>query len=339
MISFLHNKYAMMILVSGVLLNCSTTVQQSGELKLEKVISLPFVKGRIDHMDVNMKYGIVYVAALGSNSVEVVDINKGIVQHSIKALDEPQGVAYIPQQKEIFVANGGNGDCCFYNANSFEKTATIHLSSDADDVRYDSINEQIYVGYGEGGIAIIDARSHAQTGDIKLTGHPEGFQIDKKLNKIFINIPDAHQIVVADLNSYKVITKWAAGDYRANFPLAIDTIDHIVFIGYRNPSRLVAMDENSGAVLAEANLVNDVDDIFFDEIERKIYASGGGGFITIYDWQKPKIKQIAKISTRDGARTSLLIPTLKLFILAVRANGSKPAELQSYKISRQIIKN
>jgi hypothetical protein len=44
-----------------------------------------------------------------------------------------------------------------------------------DDVRYDSINEQIYVGYGEGGIAVIDARSHKQTGDIKLTGHPEGF--------------------------------------------------------------------------------------------------------------------------------------------------------------------
>ena len=331
MIAVFYKKYVMIILASAILLNCSTTVQQSDELKLEKVISLPSVKGRIDHMDVNLKGGIVYVAALGNNSVEVVDITKGIVLHSIKALDEPQGVAYIPQQKEIFVANGGNGDCYFYNANSFEKTATIHLSSDADDVRYDSINEQIYVGYGEGGIAVIDARSHKQTGDIKLTGHPEGFQLDKKLNKIFINVPDVHQIVVADLSSFKMITTWNTGDYRANFPMTLDTIDHIAFVGYRNPSRLVTMDENSGAVLSTTNLVSDVDDIYFDETERKIYASGGGGFITIYQWQKPEIKQIAKISTRDGARTSLLIPTLKLFILAARANGSKPAELQVYK--------
>ena len=167
MIRFLHKKYAMMILVSAVLLNCSTTVQQSDELKLEKAISLPSVKGRIDHMDVNMKDRIVYVAALGNNSVEVLDITKGIALHSIKALDEPQGVAYIPQQQEIFVANGGNGDCYFYNANGFEKTATIHLSSDADDVRYDSTNELIYVGYGTGGIAVIDARSQKQTGEIK----------------------------------------------------------------------------------------------------------------------------------------------------------------------------
>jgi DNA-binding beta-propeller fold protein YncE len=333
MIRFRYKKYAMMILVSAVLLNCSTTVQQSDELKLEKAISLPSVKGRMDHMDVNMKDRIVYVAALGNNSVEVVDITKGIVLHSIKGLDEPQGIAYLPQQREIFIANGGNGDCYFYNAKSFEKTAAIHLSSDADDVRYDSTTEQIYVGYGEGGIAVIDARSHKQTGDIKLTGHPEGFQLDKKLNEIFINVPDVHQIVVADLSSFKVITTWNTGDYRSNFPLAIDTIDHIAFVGYRNPSRLVTMDENSGAVLTTANLVSDVDDIFFDETERKIYASGGGGFITIYQWQKPEIKQIAKISTRNGARTSLLIPTLKLFILAARANGNNTAELQVYKTS------
>lgn len=331
MITFLHKKYALMILVSAVLLNCSTTVMQSDELKLEKAIALPSVKGRIDHMDVNMKDRIVYMAALGNNSVEVVDIVKGIVLHSIKAFNEPQGVAYIPQQKEIFVANGGNGDCYFYNANSFEKTATIHLSSDADDVRYDSISELIYVGYGEGGIAVIDGRSHKQTGEINLAAHPEGFQLDKKLNKIYINVPDVHQIAVADLSSYKITTTWNTGDYRANFPMTIDTIDQIVLVGYRSPSRLVVMDENSGAILATSNLVSDVDDVFFDEAERKIYASGGGGFITIYQWQKHEIKQVAKISTRDGARTSLLIPTLKLFILAARANGSKPAELQVYK--------
>jgi hypothetical protein len=90
------------------------------------------------------------------------------------------------------------------------------------------------------------------------------------------------------------------------------------------------MDENSGSVLGEANLVSDVDDVYFDEKERKIYASGGGGFIFIYQWQKPVLKQIAKIYTRDGARTSLLVPALKSFILAARANDNNNAELQIY---------
>lgn len=294
-------------------------------------ISMPNVKGRIDHMDVNLKERTVYIAALGNNSLEVIDIGNAKKLRSITGLEEPQGVAYIPQQQEIFVANGGNGDCYFYNARNFEKTATVHLSSDADDVRYDSSQNKIYVGYGEGGIAIIDAIRHSQIGNIKLSAHPEGFQLDKKLNKIFINVPDAHQVVVADLNSYQIITTWNTASLRANFPLAIDTVDHVIFIGYRHPSKIVAMDENSGSVLGEASLVSDVDDVYFEEEEKKIYASGGGGSIFIYQWQKPEIKQIAKISTSDGARTSLLIPGLKLFILAARSNSNNNAELQVYK--------
>src|SRR5260221_8672981 len=161
-------------------------------LHLHKTIPLPGVKGRIDHMDINLKEQVLYVAALGNNTVEAVDLKNGRVIHSIKNLDEPQGIGYIPQHQEIFIANGGNGDCYFYNAHSFEKVAAIHLSSDADDVRYDSAERKIYVGYGAGGIAIIDADSHKQTGDIKLPAHPESFQIDKKLNLLFVNLPDAH---------------------------------------------------------------------------------------------------------------------------------------------------
>ncbi|MEO6289536.1 MAG: hypothetical protein ABIO76_06430 [Ginsengibacter sp.] len=125
-------------------------------LQLNKTIALPNVKGRIDHLDVNIKDQVVYMAALGNNSLEIVDLKNGKIVHSIQGLDGPQGVGYIPQTNEIFVANGGNGDCYFYNASTFEKTATIHLSSDADDVRYDSSTQKVYVGYGEGGIAVID---------------------------------------------------------------------------------------------------------------------------------------------------------------------------------------
>src|SRR5664279_4133177 len=115
-------------------------------LQLKKIISLPGVKGRIDHLDINLKDQIVYIAALGSNVVEVVDLNSGKVIKSIRGLDEPQGIAYIPQSHEIFIANGGNGDCYFYNANTFEKIAAIHLKSDADNVRYDSADKKFTRG-------------------------------------------------------------------------------------------------------------------------------------------------------------------------------------------------
>src|SRR5258708_32671447 len=142
----------LVLLLCGGFSGCSAQSSYgTDQLTLSKTIPLPKVKGRIDHLDVDLKDGVVYVAALGNNTLEVVDLAKGQLIHSIGGLDEPQGVGYIPQTQEIIVANGGSGDCYFYNARTFEKVATVRLGSDADDVRYDSSERKIYVGYGNGG--------------------------------------------------------------------------------------------------------------------------------------------------------------------------------------------
>ena len=233
-------------------------------LQVNKIIPLPNVKGRIDHLDINLKEQIVYIAALGNNSVEIVDLKNGKVIHSITGLDEPQGVCYIPGKQEIFVANGGNGDCYFFNASTFEKTASIHLSSDADDVRYDSISAKIYVGYGQGGIAVIDANTHKHIGDVSLPAHPEGFQLDNTAKMILVNVPDKNMIGVIDLMQLKLINKWTRNSPTANFPMAIDNGQHYAFIGYRHPAKLVVLDVKTGKEISINNMVSDVDDLYFD---------------------------------------------------------------------------
>ena len=300
-------------------------------LQLRKNIQLPNVKGRIDHLDINLKEQIIYVAALGNNSLEVVDLKNGKVVHSISGLDEPQGVCYIPQNHEIFVANGGTGDCYFFNASSFDKTGTIHLSSDADDVRYDSINSKIYVGYGKGGIAVIDANSHKLLGDIKLPAHPEGFQIDNTTNIILVNVPDKNMTGVIDLKLLKLMNRWTFDSPTANFPIIIDPKQQFAFIGHRHPAKLIVLNERTGKEISTNNMVSDVDDLYFDNEKKRIYISGGGGFINIFQQEGIDVfKQIANIPTRKGARTSLYIQQLKIFVLAERAESGNTAQLIIY---------
>jgi DNA-binding beta-propeller fold protein YncE len=300
------------------------------QLSNEKTISLPGVKGRIDHMDANVDQQTVFVSALGNNSLEIVNIKQGKLIQSIKGFSEPQGVGFIPQTNEIIVANGGNGKCIFYSGSSFQLKDSIDLGSDADDVRYDSIEQRIYVGYGEGGIAIIDVVKHQKIADIKLDAHPEGFQLDKELRKIYVNVPDANQIDVIDLNSQKVTEKWKT-EYGANFPMAIDIKDHVIFVGFRHPAKLVATDAKTGKLISATDLTGDADDLYYDSQSGKIYASGGSGTISIYQFEKSGIKQIGSITTRNGARTSLLIPQLHNFILAERASDGNTAAIQVYK--------
>jgi len=331
-----YQKYTLLtLLMAGLVAFTSCSAQdESGKqlLKLEKEIALPNVKGRIDHIDINLKDQVAYVAALGNNTLEIVDLKSSKVTGSITGLDEPQGVAYITKHDELFVANGGTGECYFYNAKTLTKTGSIKFNDDADDVRYDADADKIYVGYGTGGIGIIDGASHKLTGDIKLPAHPESFQLDAKANKLWVNLPGSGIIGVCDLKQLKLTTKWSKLLPRANFPMAYDEAQHRIIVGYRVPAKLIVYDSESGKEIFSAPMVGDVDDLYWGAKNKCVYISGGGGAVDIFMQTDNAIyKQIAHINTRDGARTSLLVPELGLFLIAARASGDQKAALLVYK--------
>lgn len=309
---------------------------QFGEdnLKTVKIIPLPQVKGRIDHLAFNAEQGLLYIAALGNNSVEVVDLVNGIPVKSVDGIKTPQGIVYLSKQHEIAVASAGTGDCLFINALTYQFIATIHLGDDADNIRYDSTSNKLYVGYGEGGIAVIDPTLHKLDAVIALPGHPEGFQIDANQKKIYVNVPDKHSVSVIDLVSRKIVNQWKPS-FNSNYPITINPQKQICFVGFRSPATLAAYDMRNGHQITTAHLSGDVDDLFYDSESDKIFASGGDGTISIFSVSATNtITQVANISTINGARTSLLLPDSKQFILAARANMGKEASIHVFQFSR-----
>src|SRR5437868_8068615 len=150
-------------------------------LLLVQEIPLPNVEGRIDHFTFDAKRKRVIGAALGNDTVEVVDTFAGRDVHSIKGAGDPQGVAYVPEFNKLFVANGTDGKLRIYDGDSFNLLNAVEIGEDADNVRYDPIEKKVYVAYGGdegGGLAVVDAASGKRLADAaKLDAHPESFQI------------------------------------------------------------------------------------------------------------------------------------------------------------------
>src|SRR5207245_3595869 len=99
---------------------------------------------RIDHFAVDAAGERLFVCALGNNTVEVVDLRKGVRVHSITGFGAPQGIAYIPELKRIFVANDKGGICKSYDGKSFEAVGELELKGDDDKVRYDGRTLKVY---------------------------------------------------------------------------------------------------------------------------------------------------------------------------------------------------
>src|SRR5258708_39092872 len=77
-------------------------------LRLEKTIPLN-VEGRIDHMSAAVKGNRLFLAALGNNTVEVIDLAAGAAIRSLKGFHEPQGVYYWASGDKLYVATGQTG--------------------------------------------------------------------------------------------------------------------------------------------------------------------------------------------------------------------------------------
>src|SRR5437773_9813734 len=103
-------------------------------LLLVQEIPLPNVGGRIDHFTFDAKRKRVIGAALGNNTVEVVDTFSGRDAHSITGAAAPQGLAYVSELNKLFVANGTDGKLRIYDGDSFKLLNTVDIGEDADNV-------------------------------------------------------------------------------------------------------------------------------------------------------------------------------------------------------------
>src|SRR5436309_1969785 len=272
--------------------------------KLKQTIPLPGVEGRIDHLALDAASDRLFVCALGNNTVEVLDLRKGERIHSITGLGAPQGIAYIPELNRIFVANDKGGICKIYDGKSFQAVAQLDFKDDADNVRYDSPTKKIYVGFGSGGIGVVNAVDGKQIGSIKLSAHPEAFELEKNGKRIFVNVPNSRHVAVIDRNKGEVIATWQTDLAFGNFPMALDEANHRLFVGCRLPSKLIVLNTDSGEVVAKVDISGDPDDVFYDNKRRRIYAICGAGMIDIVEQTDPNTYAASsKVDTADGART------------------------------------
>ena len=311
-----------------------TLAAQGGTpLKLRTTVALQGVEGRIDHFAFDPAGERLLVCALGNNTVEVIDLRSSQRIHSITGLGSPQGVAYIPESNRLFVANDKGGMCNIYDGKSLRPVGQLSLKDDADNVRYDSATKQIYVGFGSGGIAIINSTEGRQVGSIKLAAHPEAFELEQHGNRIFANVPNARQVAVIDRVEREVITRWNTNLAFGNFPMALDEPNHRLFVGCRLPSKLVVFDTESGKIVAKTDISGDPDEVFFDSERRRIYAICGAGEIDVIEQADPNTYRTSiKISTAEGARTGLFVPERDALFVAVPHRASQQAEIRCYQI-------
>jgi DNA-binding beta-propeller fold protein YncE len=316
------------------------TGQPSPALELKARITLPNVTGRMDHLGVDIKGRRLFATAFNNHTVEVIDLQAAQRVRTFSDLAEPQGALYDPSINRLFVSSSMDGTVKIFDGTTFQMLATVKLSSDADNLRYDAHSNRVVVGYGgekflrgkpvrgqgDGALVFLDSTGKKNQ-EIPLDAHPESFQIEKSGTRVFVNVPDHKEVEVADVVKDSLLAHWPVTTCADNFPMTLDEAHHRLFVACRTPALLLVLDTESGKTVASHPIVEHTDDLFYDASKGRIYILGEG-FIEAWQQKDPDhYDKIGRYPTPAGARTGLFVPDWGKLFVAVPDHGKKEAEI------------
>jgi DNA-binding beta-propeller fold protein YncE len=297
---------------------------------------MPNVKGRIDHMDVDVEGKRLFVAGIESGSVEVVDLDAAKWVRSIPGFKTPTEMCYVHELNKMFVASRDDGMVRVFRGDSLELIDSVKLELGANRINYDPASKYLYVGYGAklagfdyGRVGIIDARSNKLLGDMIVEAHPSQILVDNPAHRIVVAVGEVGRIDVFDARNRQLALTWTTGGQSGD--IALDQTRHRLFVATRTPPQLmIVYDSESGQEVARLPAEGRMNGVYYDGWHKRIYITCGrelpAGFVFVYQQKDADHYEfLGKVPTGPGAGTSFWVPQVNRFYVAVPASEKQEA--------------
>lgn len=327
---------AMMIAVLGA----GTRAQEAAPLKLLHTFKLPAdVKGNFDHFAIDVKINRLFATPEDYKAVLVLDLRSGKLIHTIQGIERPHAILYREDLHRLYVTDGKAGDLKIFDSNNYALLSSVKLLVDSDSIGYDPETKLLYIDNGGGDvhetysmISVVDTTAGKKVADMKVDGDTlEALRLEKASPRMYVNNKAKNQVEVIDRGKREIEANWPVTKSKTNVSMALDEANHRLFIACRSGD-IVVFDTTSGKELTALPITTGVDDLTYDASSRRLYASTDGN-VDVYEQTDPDhYKPLGKVPTGPHGRTSLLVPALKRFFVAVPQHGTDNAEILVFEV-------
>jgi len=337
------NKTRVMILsVVFLALVAGVWAQQKPVLEPLQTIPLPELKdGDFDHFTADVAGDRLFSTAEENSKVLVLDLKTNKLIHTISDLKAPHSLLYRADLKKLFVVDGDLGEIKIYETDSYKPVGSIKVKEGADASAYDPSTKYLYVVNGgkdaklpNAYITVVDTSTAKAAGEIKIDSNDvEGMAIEKSGPRVFVVVRGNNSVEVFDRTKLTLSATWSiATEGKKPTAIAFDEEAHRLFIGTRDPGKLIVLDSDSGKVVSSMPAAAMVDDMAYDPQRKRLFFAGTL-FIDVFQQSDPDhYVQIGHIATSFRAKTAILVPELNHFYLGVPHHEKQTAEIRVYNV-------
>lgn len=328
---FQRNKLVCLIAVSSAIVAFTLSAYAASDWKVANTFQVGG-EGGWDYVTVEPATHRLYVTR--STHTMVLDSESGKTIADIPGQKRSHGTAVVPSAGRGFISDGGGeGAIVIFDLNTNQVLGSIKAQADADGIIYDKFSNTVLAVSGDGGtLMTLKPDTDPKTGKldsiIDLGGKPE-FLASDEAGKIYVNLEDKNQVAVVDIKTKKVLAHWPVAPGGSPVGMAIDRKNHRIFVGCRNPQKMIVMSTDDGKVIADLPISAGVDATKFDGTQA--FASCRDGKLYVVAETAPsKYEIVQTVSTPQGARTMDVDPGAEKIYLPTAEfeaaqSGGRPA--------------
>jgi hypothetical protein len=293
-------------------------------LKLSGSTDFPGYKGDFDHFAIDTAGGTLFLAGEESAELEVMDLESGAIKQRIKGFGVPHSLLFMADANELLVIDGEKPSKVF-DVTTMKVKRSYPFKAGADSYGLDRSNGHIWLVTGgkdvpqkDSNLIEFDPKTGKKFVNVHFDAdHVEAMAVEQDGPNLYINVTDKNYLAVIEKKTGKVLQQWKIKEAEQNAPLAFDEKNHRLFVVTRKPAMTVILNADTGATVASFTAPMRTDQVVWDEANRRVYVTGGEGFISVIEQDDADhYHEAAKIPSMAGAKTAILDVTLHHFWVA-----------------------
>lgn len=273
----------------------------------------------MDYIAYDAKTGYVWVPAINIGSVDVVDTSNGSVREisgfATKQVDfrgrkftqGPSGVSV--GEGVVYIGDRADSSICAVDEKTLERKSCGHIDSTPDGVVYIAPTKEVWVtAPGDNSVRILDGATLNQKEKLTFEGRPEGYAVDAKRGRLYMNYEDKDLTTAIDLKTRKTVAKWQSScGEDGPHGLSVDPNTGYLFVACSTRAEVLDAGHN-GAQLSSIDTGDGVDDLKYSPATHTLYVGAArDARLTVARVDRSgKLSQVAVVPTHEGARNGVV---------------------------------
>jgi len=277
-------------------------------------------KGNItmDYIAYDSKTGYVWVPAINIGTVFVVDTSNDNVREipdfatnevdvgGRKRTQGPSGVSV--GDGVVYIGDRADSSVCAVDEKTLARKTCGHIDSTPDGVVYVAPTKEVWVtAPRDNSVRILDSQSLTQKEKLTFEGRPEGYAVDAKRSRLYMNYEDKDVTTAIDLKSRKTVAKWpsACGEDGPH-GISVDQDGGFLFVACSTRAEVLDAGHN-GEKLSSIDTGDGVDDLNYSPVTHMLYVGAArDARLTVAQVDAAgKLTVVALVPTHQGARNGV----------------------------------